>query len=184
MIQLTLDDVTRVVENIDNTVLYKYIYLQEKLMITDVTIDLEFQRKFNGFYRVRRNKVWQLHFYNILEQNKHNKKVSFADILFDLKEKTGKLEASFASKLVATINPDMPVIDKFVLKNTNLKLPNYKSNERAKKIIILYEQLQQVVNDFLSTGIGEFLVEKFQSKFLNLNISKVKMLDFVLWQIR
>jgi hypothetical protein len=38
--------------------------------------------------------------------------------------KYGKLEASFASKLLATIDPNLPVWDKHVLRNTGLKAPS------------------------------------------------------------
>ena len=40
------------------------------------------------------------------------------DVVLDLlHQETNRYEASFASKLIATINPSMPVIDSIVLKN-------------------------------------------------------------------
>jgi hypothetical protein len=41
----------------------------------------------------------------------------------ELHRTTGRCEASFASKLSATIGPTMPVIDSVVLRNLNLRLP-------------------------------------------------------------
>jgi hypothetical protein len=50
--------------------LQKYMWLQAALDNTDVTHDSEFQRRFNGFNRVRRNAEWRYAFYDILEKEK------------------------------------------------------------------------------------------------------------------
>lgn len=39
-------------------------------------------------------------------------------------------------------------------------------------------------DDFLKTENGKYLVEQFVREYPNAKISKIKMLDFVLWQTR
>ena len=56
--------------------------------------------------------------------------INFPEALRALRERTGRLEASFASKLVATLDPNKPVIDKFVLSNFNLRLPYHGAANR------------------------------------------------------
>jgi len=55
-----------------STGLRKYEWLQAELYRRDVSRDREYQTRFNGFYRVRRNTKWQHAFYRILEQGKSN----------------------------------------------------------------------------------------------------------------
>lgn len=47
----------------------------------------------------------------------------FHDVLRALHHATGRWEASFASKLVATFDPSKPMIDAVVLTNVGLRLP-------------------------------------------------------------
>ena len=37
----------------------KYRYIMEQVSITNVAVDTDFQRTFNGFYVVRRNESWR-----------------------------------------------------------------------------------------------------------------------------
>jgi len=152
-------------------------------MSVDVSKSRDFQRRFNGFYRIRRNSEWQKHFYTILQKYKHTG-ISFVDTLNKLYILTGKVEASFSSKLVATIQPNKPVIDKFVLSNLNLKLPYSYKEDRIEKVIAIYHIIENSYVDFLKTENGRYLVEKFNSNFSNTNITEIKMLDLVLWQTR
>jgi hypothetical protein len=84
--------------------LEKYCWLQGALATTDVAHDRAFQTKFNGFYRVRRSASWQATFYTLFERAK-SEPHSLADVLSALHSATGRVEASFASKLAASIDP-------------------------------------------------------------------------------
>jgi hypothetical protein len=165
------------------TGLDKYQRLQTEVRNSNVKNNRDFQRRFNAFYRVRRNKVWQEVFYNLLESNK-NRSVTFEDILNNLYQKTHRVEASFASKLVGTINPEMPIIDKVVYSNLGLKLPHAKTENRQKVICVQYESLRQEFLTFLKTENGKYLVRRFSNEYPKAKITEVKMLDLVLWQTR
>src|SRR5262245_43015937 len=104
--------------------LERYLWLQEHRYANDLRNDSVYRKRFNHFYRVRRGMDWQDRFYGLLEAKKCQA-VTFAEILHALHQATDRYEASFASKLVATIRPEMPVIDSVVLRNVNLSLPRY-----------------------------------------------------------
>lgn len=160
-----------------------YLWIQSEVPKRDISKDREFQRKFNAFYKVRRNQTWQKDFYELLEVSKKGE-VSFEDILNRLHKKTGKIEASFSSKLVATINPTMPVIDTIVFKNLGLKLPLTNTKNRVAVINELYQVLIQKFFHYLKSDDGKHLTVQFKKEYPKAKISKVKMLDFVLWQMR
>jgi hypothetical protein len=129
------------------------------------------------------NKEWQKEFYSLLQKSKKDT-TTFENTLSKLFEKTGKIESSFASKLVATIDPKMPVIDSIVLKNLKFKLPYSYDKEREIKILKIYQTLIKEFSLFLKTESGKYLVEQFAKEYPTSKISKTKMLDLILWQTR
>jgi len=163
--------------------LKKYLSLQNDLNKIDISTNRDFQKRFNHFYRVRRNADWQSQFYKLF-QNYKDKPVTFSEILGAIQKNTGRYEASFASKLVASIHPDKPVIDKFVLENVGLKLSYAPSKNREQKILSTYEKLQEKFERFLNTDNGKYLVDKFKEEFPEDAVTEVKMVDLVLWQTR
>lgn len=163
--------------------LSKYLWLQSELGARDVGIDAEFQKRFVGFYRVRRGANWRNTYFRILEQAKSSP-ISFGEALRKLHTVTGRVEASFASKLVATIDPTQPVIDSVVLENTGLKLPYAGSSDRLARIEDVHQSLGSIYAKFLSSGSGRSMVERFKKSYPDASVSEVKMLDLLLWQTR
>jgi hypothetical protein len=163
--------------------LMQYTELQAIYTKPDSVSTREFQMKFNSFYIVRRNKQWQDVFYSIMK-NVEKDNANFYKILSELENKTKKVEASFVSKMIATIDPSKPVIDAFVLKNLGFKLPSPTKKNRKEEIEKIYKAIDKSMNDFLKTENGIFLIKKFDAMYPNSNISNIKKLDLVLWQTR
>lgn len=182
MITLTLQDIERALPKVQ-VGLVKYCWLQDNLYQVDVSADREFQRRYNGFYRVRRNAQWQWHYFALLERSRAAS-ITFEEALSQLLAATGRLEASFASKLVATINPNLPVIDKFVLENLGLRLPRYSQCDRKTKVVEVYDRLISSFHDFAKTDEGNALTTRFQEIYPEANLTTAKMIDLVLWQTR
>jgi hypothetical protein len=134
---------------------------------------------------VRRGKAWRFAFFTLLQQEKSCPQ-PFANVLRALHAATnGRVEASFASKFAATVDPDKPVIDSFVLKNVGLRLPPPGEEEpRLVRIEQLYERLGRVYAEFLDTETGRYLVDRFVESYPERPVTRVKMLDLVLWQTR
>ena len=160
-----------------------YCWLQDNVRQVYVSINTEFQRIFNRFYRVRRDLRWRASYYRLMERAKPTG-ISFAEVLKRLKRATGNIEASFASKLVATLDPELPVIDKFVLKNIGLRLPCYSASDREQKTIGVYEQLCAAYAELTTNAKGRMICERFRQCYPEVAITKVKMIDLVLWQTR
>lgn len=184
MISLTKEQIHEAIPKV-KTGLDKYWIIQSEVMDKDVSKDTDFQKKFNYFYKItpHRNKEWQKEFYSLLQKSKKDT-VTFESTLSKLFKKTGKVESSFASKLVATIDPKMPVIDSIVLKNLKLKLPYSYEKDREIKIHKIYQTLVKEFSLFLKTETGKYLVEQFAKEYPTSKISKTKMLDLILWQTR
>ena len=100
--------------------LEKYNYIRENLHKCGVSKDEKFQKTFNAFYRVRRDEEGRNKFYDYFEEKKNISNITFETIIKDIFLRTGNIEASFSSKLLSTINPDMPIWDQYVLKNLDL----------------------------------------------------------------
>jgi len=78
----------------------------------------------------------------------------FGIVLEVLRDATGRVEASFASKLVATVDPSQPVIDSVVLKNLGLRLPWAKAPDRTAQVCNLHRKLRALSLEFLATETG------------------------------
>ena len=99
-------------------------------------------------------------------------------------EQLHRVEPSFSSKLVATINPKLPVWDQQVLKNLKLKAPLYGDKERLNKTKKLYDSIKEWYRDYLNTIEGRKKVTEFDQRFPNSGISNIKKIDLILWQTR
>lgn len=163
--------------------LEQYLWLQANRDTGDLRSNLLFRKRFNHFYRVRRGKGWQDEFYGLLERKK-GKQVAFREVLTELYQATNRYEASFASKLLATLDPQMPIIDSIVLRNLNLKLPPSASQDRADRICAIHESLLYRFRDFLATDNARYLIHRFRCAYPQADITAMKMLDLVLWQTR
>lgn len=163
--------------------LAKYRWLQAEAPRRDVSADPEFQKRFGGFYRVRRNAEWRAAYFRLLEDAKSSP-MSFADTLRALHRATDRVEASFASKLVATADPSQPVIDSKVVGNLGLKAPKATAPDRLEQLAALHQRLADIYAVYLSTADGRQVIEMFERHYPCTGLTEVKMLDLVLWQVR
>lgn len=163
--------------------LRKYCWIQERFGGSDVSRDALFQTRFNDFYRVRRDDAWRRDFYGLMERAKM-RPMDFGSVLRELLVRTGRLEASFASKLVATLNPDRPVVDRYVLLNFGLHLPYYYAKDREAKTLDVYETLCRRYEGLLASATGVIMCRKFSDRFPWARICDLKKVDLIVWQSR
>lgn len=99
---------------------------------------------------------------------------------------TGQFEVSFASKLAATIDPNLPLIDSLVLRNLGLKLPqpSLPLASRVAAAARLHREILQSYTAFLGTAQGRSTLKAFKAKFPQPEITDVKALDLMIWQSR
>ena len=163
--------------------LRKYCWLQDNFRRCDVSKDRGFQRKYNDFYKVRRDADWRRHYYELMEKAKIQE-IPFPEALRALRERTGRIEASFASKLVATRDPNKPVVDKFVLKNFGLRLPYHYAANRESRTIEVYEELCRRYAHLMGRSVARMICENFARMYPWAKITDLKKIDLVLWQTR
>ena len=165
----------------------------------NIATDVDFQKNFTNYYRVRRDADWLQEFYDFFERNKNNKSITFKEILCYLssvehkvkktaKNPTGKattVEASFASKMLATINPDHPIWDSQVLRALNIQvngaLPH---EEKIQECIQIYKTIGDKIGTFITTDNGQQCIALFDKMFPSCTaFSNYKKIDFFLWNI-
>lgn len=162
----------------------KYQYIMEQVKSTNVATDMDFQRTFNGFYIVRRNESWRKAFYDYFEKAK-NGSPTFESIITYLFECTGNIEPSFSSKMLATIHPNKPIWDRYVVQNLDIKLLGATKEEKLKNAIILYADMEQWYTDFLNSEKGKECIREFDRVLPDYKgISSIKKIDSILWSIR
>lgn len=113
------------------------------------------------------------------EQHKYDKDLTYPTVLEALYSETGRVERSFSSKILATVRPELPVWDKYVLENLGEAVPPYGSRNLA-KIIAAYDDICA----WYQSDEALRLVPVFDAHFPNIPITNTKKIDFILWQTR
>ena len=161
----------------------KYKIITEDLYKCDVSTNTDYQTAFNSFFRVRREDGWRKIFYSYFQKVKNKKDLKFEDILWHLYKETGNIEASFSSKMLATINHDMPIWDKFIVKKYEIKVSG-KKEERVKDTIKKYYDILEKEKEELENEEMKEAIKEFKKDFGEYNLSKIKILDYILWNNR
>lgn len=169
----------------------KYLCIMN--LLGDATVSLEtspeFRKAFNGFYRVRRYSIdWYDQFYGLMQgYRSQGVQPGFDQVLDEMYQATGNLEASFSSKLVHTLNPKAPVWDQYVLANTGLKAPPQWNDitERLQKAKATYARLARWFSEFTDSAEGRRWIKSFDEAIPEHGeITDLKKIDFILWQLR
>lgn len=163
----------------------KYQFLRQLLFETDVAENRDFQRAFNGFFRMgRRSDAYYADFYGYLERHKSTG-ISFSDALECFYEKHSRLEMSFVSKMVALVDPSRPIWDSIVTKgHFGIVAPYANAKNRLQKGIEKYDQYCRSYSTYMQTAEAKEKIKEFDKLLPNTEITDVKKLDFMLWQER
>lgn len=162
----------------------KYDFIMKRFLETDVSKDEEFQTRFTGFYRIRRNKeLFLKNYYSYMESLK-GKNVSFETIIKKVRTFKGSIEPSFSSKMLATLNPNMPAWDKYVLFNLGITMPKSYS-VTIDKCIHIYNKIISFYDSLLNSSDAKKMIEMFDKKLPSfVHFTKIKKIDLMLWQKR
>ena len=159
----------------------QYAQIMTTVHTTDVSKNTDFQRLFNGYYRVRRDAKWRQSYYALFESMKQQSP-TFADILTALYQQTGHIEASFSSKILATLDPCKPIWDSHVLRYLEQSLNGNDPQERLHNAILLYESITTWYTQFFMTAKAKACIDVFDQALPDYRwISKTKKIDFFLW---
>ena len=163
--------------------LERYSYIMNSFRRTDVSQDEAFQKTFTHFYRVRRNSEWRQVYYRLFEDSKQNTNISFEAILRAIYACTGRIEASFSSKMLATLNPEMPIWDSIVLSKLGMKpKQNLTKEERLSQSVQIYNAIIAWYANFKQTPEARRFAEAFDRAFPEYRgFSELKKIDFLIW---
>ena len=144
----------------------------------------EFQHAFNGYYRIRRNEEWRRHYYDLFVKAKIEH-FSFGQIITELYRLTENVEASFSSKMLATIDASKPIWDQYVLQNLGLELMGKTQEEKVMNAIALYDQIVMWYADYLTTDEARENIYEFDRLLPEYAwVSETKKIDCLLWSKR
>ena len=147
--------------------------------------DPAYQKLFSGYYRVRRNAAWKKEFFRLMADFRERENLSFGEILLRLYQKTGQIEASFASKMLATLDTDMPIWDSNVLKALQLQLKGKTPEIRFSNAVVLYDCICCWYKSFLHTKQAKETIQRFNQEFPDYEtMIATKKIDFILWASR
>jgi hypothetical protein len=143
----------------------------------------EFQRKYDAFYRVRRNQAWRNEYFNLMSVFRRRNNPTFGEILRCLQKRTQQVESSFSSKMLATLDANKPIWDSKVLTALNLKLTGNSSELKMLNAERLYDRICNWYDAFLQTENARRMIESFNNEFNGFNglMSPTKIIDFILW---
>lgn len=163
----------------------KYLALMELHGKVNVTTDPSFQRAYNGFYRMRQRTASYYQAYYALMEQLRGSKPTFDYVLDALHMATGRFEPSFASKMIATLNPDKPVWDKFVLQNLGMTPPASHRKTKIDDAKKCYSAIEGWYKAFLASAEGANWIMQFNQLVpSHAKLTNLKKVDLILWQTR
>lgn len=161
-----------------------YDFIMRRYRVADVSKDELFQRRFTYFYRVRRSREWLDAFYRLFQLLRFVEGIGFERVLGEVAEiSDGRIEISFASKMLATMRPDMPIWDKYVRINLDLpEIPPATSKGRERAAVAAYAELVEKANALLAREDVKREIGIFDESFPSYaSFTAMKKLDFLLW---
>ena len=163
----------------------QYLAIMEMFPSVNVNTDKAFQKQFNAFYRIRqRPEKWYSEYYSFMENSKSSP-VRFETVLDRIHGVLGRYEPSFSSKLAATLDPNEPVWDKYVLKNTGQKPPYYTDFNKLEKAKTVFKNIQRWYIKHMQSTEGKVMIEVFNDMVEEHDkITNIKKVDFILWKTR
>jgi hypothetical protein len=186
--EFTDDQITKAIENLNYAARYKR--LMDMFTRVDVSADNDFKTLFEEFYMLKRKKSTFRDKYFQYMQNKKNCAASlqFKEVLDYLFTIEHTVEASFASKLLHTINhAKFPTWDRWIGKNTGIIIPPTMAvkEKQKQKATEGYAELVQWFADYRQSENGKKMLAEFDKNFACFTgITDIKKIDLVLWQMR
>lgn len=165
-------------------------YLDIMRMINDQTIDVsaneEFQRIYKGYYfPAQITSEFTTPYFKYMQESR-SQIPSFREAINHIYGFSRQVHYSFASKLIHTINPQNPVLDKHILRLMGFQLVD--SGKKEKRIDYYCSVFKIISTEYSSYENMEFMQEainEFNSLFPKYReISYSKKVDMLLFRLR
>lgn len=167
-----------------------YMYqIQDELYNIDLSDAVKsegFRNKYADYYGMaRRGKNFCCEYFKIMERLKGEINLDFETVFDRVYEIAHTDEVSFSSKMLHTINPDLPIWDSIVAEDHfGMKVRYYKAYLREFNKYKLSKKGQYVIGLFDKICDALFDKEPSEANKAKTCITGTKKIDFVLWQCR
>lgn len=171
--------------------LRSYINILSAIQQDNFVATPEFRKAFNGFYKVRqKSAAWYDKYYGLMEEQRSANR-SFRELLICLEKINGTIDVSFASKMLASVDPLLPIWDKYVLQNLGLlkrweKMAGKEKMVRIDEAERIYEEIKFWYRAFICSKDGKACIAAFDSAMPHYKekLTEVKKIDYLLWSKR
>jgi len=182
-------------ELIENEAISIYQFLMERFCSFEPRDDELFQfvyKSFYGFGNAGITKNFKSRYFELMTVAKREKFVDLRTIvteLYEIPNQKGQksLQFSFATKLAATLNPNLPLYDIWVAKVFGFRVPEHNKDfgTRLSEYISFYEKLTVLYDKTVESDKLKITIDKFRDKFdvSPEEVSSHKVLDFVFWAV-
>lgn len=108
--------------------------------------------------------------------------VTFEEILEEI-SLGNMLEPSYASKMLATLNPEKPIWDSRVKSILEFNIQGNTREKKKKSIINIYYRIEETYKSYLESAEGIRNIELFDRiiGYKYPSLSKIRKLDFMIW---
>lgn len=87
--------------------------------------------------------------------------------------------------MLATISPQKPIWDRYVVQNLSIKLDGTSKEEKLQNAIYLYSEMEKWYSEYLSSEDGKVCIQGFDEFLPDYKwVSDIKKVDALLWSIR
>jgi hypothetical protein len=166
-----------------------YLFLKNEHAKGNILNNFVFQFVFRSYYRLDSAGLSdgiKKHYFELLA-DKQTKLESILSALYKIPTLKGKntIQFSFATKLLHTIDNDLPIFDSEVGKIFNLKVNGTDRNTKVTSCIKIYDSLKIFYTELRGKEKIKAIISKFRQKF-NVDAGKIsdtKILDFIIWSL-
>ena len=167
-------------------------YLELMRMIADPRIDVstneDFQALYKGYYFPAPISHEFLNLYFQYMQESRYQCPSFRAAIESIRDFSGQVHYSFTSKLLHTLNPQNPVLDKHIMRLLGFQLMDSNSGNYTERINYYCNVFDTVSNEYRNYANAPFMkeaIEHFNCLFPEYrNIDYSKKVDMLLFRLR
>ena len=189
-LSLSRDSIIDKLENRKNDV-DRYFYIASVFAQNEpISGNEEFKETYKSFYVMRTAGLSQAHFdkyFELLDRREKNLETILNE-LYEIKtlKNQNSMQFSFATKLLHTLDNNLPIYDNQVKKTLGLLDPyNVQDTpyKKKKKLLAYYENLKVIYRQLLEEARIKKLIDDIRKYFgwTASQINDVKILDFILW---
>jgi len=165
--------------------LERYFFIEKEYKKGNIKDNLKFQKTYRKFYVMRFLTQRFLKEYFIILSNKETNLRKILNRLYEIPIGKGikAIHFSFTTKLLHTVNNNLPIYDSLVGKFFDLKVSGSSKKDKINSRVEVYDKLRKYYKDLLNNKRIKKIILTFRRKF-NCNkgkISDTKILDFIIW---